>query len=336
MLPTYPDFLITVKSRIQQAQYEALKAVNLQLIELYWDIGRMIVDKQDQEGWGRSVVEQLAKDLQAEFPGVGGFSSANLWRMRTFYITYQDNVNLAPLVREIGWSHNVVIMEKCKDDLQREFYLKMTRKFGWTKSVLMQQIAANAYEKYLLNQTNFDKTLPAKSERNASLAVKDEYMFGFLNLAPEHKESELEKAIVHNIRKFLLEMGGYYTFVGNQYRMEVGGQEFFIDLLLYHRKLRSLIALELKIGEFKPEYAGKMQFYLAVLNDKVRLPDENPSIGIIICQTKNRTIVEYALKNTDQPIGVSSYTVQDELPQEFKNLLPSPEEIRERIKSIDI
>jgi predicted nuclease of restriction endonuclease-like (RecB) superfamily len=336
MLPTYNEFLGTVKSRVRQAQYEALKAVNVQLIELYWDIGRMIVDKQSIEGWGKSVVEQLSKDLQAEFPGTGGFSSANLWRMRTFYTAYQDKANLAPLVREIGWSHNIVIMEKCKDDLQREFYLKMTRRFGWTKSVLIQQISGNIYEKYLLNQTNFNKALPANVEHDASLAVKDEYLFGFLELAPEHKESELESAIVQNIRKFLLEMGGYYTFVGNQYRMEVGGQEYFIDLLLYHRKLRSLIALELKIGEFKPEYAGKMQFYLAALNDKVRLPEENPSIGIIICQTKNRTIVEYALKNTDQPIGVSSYTVQDELPKEFKNLLPSPEEIRERIQSIDI
>lgn len=336
MQPTYTTFLSTIKTRIRQAQYDALRVVNQQLIKLYWDMGQLIVEKQETEGWGKSVVDQLSQDLQAEFPGISGFSAANLWRMRMFYLTYRDDSNLAPLVREIAWSHNVLIFEKCKDALQREFYLKMTRKFGWTKSVLANQLAGQSYEKYLLNQTNFDQTLPEAYQQQAKLVVKDEYTFGFLELAQEHSEAELENGIVRNIRKFLLEMGGYYSFVGNQFRMEVGGQEYFIDLLLYHRKLRALIAIELKIGEFKPEYAGKMQFYLAVLNDTVKLPDENPSIGIIVCQTKNRTIVEYALKTTDQPIGVSAYTIQDELPQEFRHLLPSAQEIQERLKGLSL
>jgi predicted nuclease of restriction endonuclease-like (RecB) superfamily len=336
MQPTYADFLTTIKTRIQQAQYDALKVVNQQLIGLYWDMGRMIVEKQETEGWGKSVVEQLSKDLQAEFPGISGFSARNIWNMRLFYLTYRDNSILQPLVAEIAWSHNVLILEKCKDDLQREFYLKMARKFGWTKNVLANQLAGQAYEKYLLNQTNFDQTVSETYRQQAKLAVKDEYTFGFLELATSHSESELENAIIRNIRRFLLEMGGYYAFLGNQYRLEAGGQEYFIDLLLFHRKLRCLVALELKIGEFKPEYAGKMQFYLAVLNDTVKLPDENASIGIIICQHKNRTIVEYALKTTDQPIGVSAYTFQEELPQEFQHLLPSPEEIRDRLQVLDL
>ena len=228
----------------------------------------------------------------------------------------------------------MLILEKCKDVLQREFYLKMTRKFGWTKSVLANQLAGQSHEKYLLNQTNFDQTLPEQYQ--AKLAVKDEYTFGFLELAEDHTEAGLENGIVRNNRKFLLEMGGYYSFSGNQFRMEVGEQKYFIDLLLYHCKLRCLIAMELKIREFKPEYAGKMQFYLAVLNDSVKLPDENPSIGIIVCQTRNRTIVEYALKTTDQPIGILAYTIQEELPQEFRHLLPSAEEIQERLKALSL
>ena len=336
MQPAYTNFLSTIKSRIRQAQYDALRVVNQQLIKLYWDMGQMIVEKQETDGWGKSVVDQLSADLQAEFPGISGFSARNIWNMRLFYLTYKDDLFLQPMVAEIAWSHNLLIVEKCKDALQREFYLKMTQKFGWTKNVLANQLAGQAYEKYLLNQTNFEQTLPESYQQQAKLAVKDEYTFGFLELANEHSEAELETAIVQNIRKFLLEMGGYYTFVGNQFRMEVGGQEYFIDLLLYHRKLRCLVALELKIGEFKPEYAGKMQFYLAVLNDTVKLPDEQASIGIIVCQHKNRTIVEYALKTTDQPIGVSAYSIQEELPQEFKHLLPSADEIRERLQHLNL
>ena len=203
-------------------------------------------------------------------------------------------------------------------------------------NVLALQISNRSYEKYLLNQTNFEKTLPEKYRNQAKLAVRDEYSFGFLELADQHAEHELEEALVSNIRKFLLEMGGYYAFLGNQYRIEVEGEEYFIDLLLYHRKLRCLVALELKVGEFKPEYAGKMQFYLSLLNDKVKLEEENPSIGIIICRTKKRLVVEYALKDSNQPIGVSSYTIQDELPKALEKLLPSPEEILRKLQALDL
>jgi predicted nuclease of restriction endonuclease-like (RecB) superfamily len=279
-------------------------------------------------------VETLARDLQNEFPGIQGFSSANLWRMRNFFLAYHDNEKLAPLVREISWTKNVIIMERCKDLLQREFYLKMTKKFGWTKDVLINQLGAGAFERFMMNQTNFDKAVPAKYRHQAKLAVKDEYTFDFLELAEEHSEKELERSLVDNVRKFLVEMGGFFTFVGNQYRLEIDGSEFFIDLLLYHRQLRCLVAIELKIGAFKPEYAGKMQFYLSALNDTVRLSEENPSIGIILCKEKSRTFVEYALQDSNKPIGVSTYSFSTKLPRNLKKYLPSPEEMIKRLEGL--
>ena len=327
----YMAFVKEIKEKIHRAQYQAMKAVNLELINLNWEIGQSIVAKQDQFGWGKAVVESLSKDLQREFPGMQGFSSQNLWRMRKFYLTYSSNEKLAPMVREISWSHNIIVMEKCKDDLEREFYLRMTKKYGWTRDILIHQIESGSYKSYLINQTNFDKALAKKYRYQANLAVRDSYNFDFLELSREYDERELELGIIKNIRSFLLEMGGDFTFIGNQYKLDVEGEEFFIDLLLYHRKLKSLVAIELKVTEFKPEYTGQMQFYLAVLDDKVRQKGENPSIGIIICKTKQRTIVEYALKSTRSPVGVSDYTVSKTLPKDLKGLFPSPGDI---IKSL--
>jgi predicted nuclease of restriction endonuclease-like (RecB) superfamily len=316
-----------VKQRIRSAQYEALKAVNREMINLYWDIGQMIFIKQQNYNWGKSVVEQLSKDLQTEFPGISGFSARNIWNMRSFYVTYSQNEKLQPLVAEIGWTHNIVILEKCKDDLEREFYMKMTRKFGWTKNVLIHQIENQTYEKTLLNQTNFDQNISSEIRNQLKLAVKDEYTFDFLELADEHSERQLEQAILAKVKPFLQEMGGIFTFVDSQYRLEVDDEEYFIDILLYHRCLKCLVAIELKIGKFLPEYVGKMQFYLSVLDDKVKLADENPSIGIILCKSKQRTIVEYALKDSNKPIGVATYQIVSQLPQELKNQLPDPEQV---------
>ncbi len=201
--------------------------------------------------------------------------------MRSFYLEYSQNEKLQPMVAEISWTHNLIIMQKCKDDLERGFYIRMTRKFGWTKNVLIHQIENQSYEKTLLNQTNFDKSVSENIRSQAKLAVKDEYTFDFLELADEHNERQLEQAILSAVEPFLQEMGGMFAFVGSQYRLEVGDKEYFIDLLLFHRRLKCLVAIELKIGEFLPEYVGKMQFYLAALDDLVRLPEENPPIGII-------------------------------------------------------
>ena len=327
---TQKDFITEIKQKIRQAQYEAMKTVNVQLINLYWEIGKSIAERQ-AESWGKSIVPTLSKELQAEFPGTTGFSEGNLWLMAQFYTEYHAVENLVPLVREISWSKHVSILKKCKDNYEREFYIRSTRKFGWTKNVLIHHIENKSYEKYLLNQTNFNETLPEKMKNQAILAVKDEYNFSLLGLADEHSENELETALVNNIRRFLLEMGGLFTFVGNQFRIEIADKEYFIDLLLYHRHLQCLVAIELKIGEFQPEYKGKMEFYLAVLNDKVKLPNENDAIGIIICKEKNRTIVEYSLKTSALPIGVATYTTSGILPENYQKLLPTGEEIGEKL-----
>lgn len=325
--PEYAVLLGQVKERVRSAQFAALRAVNRELISLYWDIGRLIVERQAGKTWGRSVVQKLAGDLQAEFPGMPGFSASNLWRAKLFYETYAPSEKLAPLVREIAWSQNLIVLQRCKDSLEREFYLRMTAKFGWTKAVLIHQIENQSYEKTLLGQTNFDGTVAPELRAQARLAVTDEYTFEFLELGAEHSERELERALIGRVELFLRTMGGMFAFVGSQFRLEVEGDEFFIDLLLYHRGLRCLVALDLKIGKFEPEFVGKMQFYLAALDAQVRVEGEQASIGIILCKEKNRTVVEYALHDARKPIGVATYRTMRRLPRELKGQLPTPEDI---------
>lgn len=324
------SFIADIKQKVRQAQYDALKVVNTQLINLYWEIGKSISEKQS-ENWGKAVVPMLSKELQKEFPGIGGFSEGNLWLMAQFFNEYHIVEFLVPLVREISWSKHTSILKKCKNNQERQFYILSTKKFGWSKNVLIHQIENKTFEKYLLNQTNFENTLSENIKNQAYLAVKDEYTFDFLNLADEHSESELEQALIQNIRSFLIELGHQFTFVGNQYKVCVNDHEYFIDLLLYHRQLRCLVAIELKIGEFIPEYKGKMEFYLAILNDQIKLEHENEAIGIIICKNKDRTIVEYSLKTSKSPIGVATYKTSNLLPKEYQNLLPSNIEIEEKI-----
>jgi len=239
------------------------------------------------------------------------------------------------MVRLIGWSHNVVIFEKCKDDLEREFYIRMTKAHGWTKNVLIHQIENQTYQKTLTSQTNFDQTLPAAMQSQLALALKDEYLFDFLELGDEYSERQLETAILARVEPFLQQMGGVFAFLGSQYRLQVSDQEYYLDLLLYHRRLKCLVALELKIGAFLPEYVGKMQFYLAVLDDTVRMPEENPSIGILLCKSKDRTIVEYALRESNKPIGVSTYQMVSSLPAEYAGQLPTPEQISLLLGDVD-
>lgn len=330
----YGSLLLEVKERIRAAQYQALRAVNRELIGLYWDIGRLIVERQAGDTWGKSIVQQLSGDLQKEFPGISGFSASNLWRMKSFFEAYAGSEKLAHLVREIGWSHNLVILQRCSDPLEREFYVRMTHKFGWSRSVLVHQIENQSYEKTLLGQTNFDLALTPELQAQARLAVRDEYTFDFLELSAEHSERELERALIGRVEEFLRAMGGIFAFVGSQFRLEVEDREYFIDLLLFHRRLRCLVAVELKIGEFQPEFVGKMQFYLTALDRQVREEGENPSIGIILCKEKNRTIVEYALHSVNSPIGVATYKVVRQLPEELKGELPGPEEIARLLEGV--
>ena len=330
--PEYLNFKNEITARIRSAQYEALKAVNKEIIALYWEVGKRITEQQTALGWGKSVVENLSRDIQKEFPGIQGFGVRNMWDMARFYAEYQSNEILQPLVAEISWSKHIVILAKCKETRQRQFYILATKKYGWTKDVLINKIEAKTYENYLLGQSNFDITLPDSIKNQAILALKDEYTFDLIGLAEEHSEYELEQAIIKNIRAFLMEFGTDFSFIGNQYRLEVDGKEYFIDLLLYNRRLQAMIAIELKIGEFQPEYKGKMEFYLNILNDTVKLPHENPAIGIIICKSKSRMIVEYALKSSNMPIGVATYSLSSELPEAYKKLLPTSEEIAKKIE----
>jgi predicted nuclease of restriction endonuclease-like (RecB) superfamily len=318
------QFISEIKERVRRAQYDALKKVNIELINLYWELGKAISEKQTI-GWGKAIVPTLAKELQKEFPKMTGLSTTNLWYMVQFYNVYSQDVNLQPLVGEISWSKHLVILSKCKNVQEREFYTLATKKFGWTKDVLIHQVENKTFEKYLLNQTNFDAVLSESVKKQAVLAVKDNFTFDFIDLNDEHSESELEQALINNIRQFLLEMGPDFTFVGSQYRLYVEDKVYKIDLLLYHRRLQSLVAVDLKIGEFEPEHKGKMEFYLSVLNDTIKLPHENPAIGIIICKSKNRTVVEYALKTAMLPIGVATYNLTNTLPEEYQSLLPSTE-----------
>lgn len=329
----YGDFLNEIKRQIRQRQYQALRAANTELLALYWWLGESISRRQTDQGWGKAVVESLARDLQLEFPGRNGFSAQNLWLMRQFYREYCDKPKLQPLVGEISWAKNLLIMARCKDDLEREFYLRATARFGWTKNVLQHQLDNQSYRQYLAGQTNFDAAVPETIRAQALLAVKDHYTFDFLGLADEHSERELEQALVRHLRAFLTEMGESFTFVANQYRLEVDGKDYFIDLLLFHRRLRCLVAIELKVGAFKPEHKGQIEFYLDQLDQHHRFEGENPPIGIVICRDKTRTVVEYALRNMNRPLGIATYTVTPQLPADYRNDLPSPEQIAARLQA---
>ena len=330
--PGYGDFLAEIKSQIRQRQFQALRAANRELLALYWWLGENISQRQAALGWGKGVVENLARDLQVEFPGRNGFSAQNLWLMRQFFNEYSDKLKLQSLIGQISWAKNLLVMARCKDDLEREFYLRATARFGWTTNVLRHQIDNHSYAQYLNGQTNFDVAVPDTIKAQALLAVKDHYTFDFLGLAEEHSERELEQALVRNLRGFLSEMGGAFTFVGNQYRLEVDGKEYFIDLLLFHRRLRCLVAIELKIGDFKPEHKGQIEFYLDTLDQQHRLEGENPPIGIVICRGKTKTMVEYALRTMTRPLGIATYTVTPQLPASYRNDLPSPEQIAARLQ----
>jgi len=331
----YAALLAEVKERVRSAQYAALKAVNKELVTLYWDIGRLIASRQADAAHGAAIAEQLAADLRQEYPGVSGYSRRNVFYMREFYLAYRASPKVQPLVAQIGWTQNLIILQRCKVPLEREFYIRMTKKFGWTKNVLIHQVENQSYEKTLLGQTNFDRAVTPAIRAQAKLAVRDEYTFDFLELGDEHSERELERALIARIEHFLRAMGGMFAFVGSQFRLEVDGEEFFIDLLLFHRRLKSLVAIELKIGKFQPEFVGKMQFYLTALDRQVREADENPSIGIILCKEKNRTVVEYALYDARKPIGVATYRTVKHLPKELKGMLPAPEEIAKLLEATE-
>lgn len=323
----YTELLEDLKTRIRTAQVRAGLAVNRELVLLYWEVGRRILDSQRNEGWGAKVVERLAQDLRHEFPEMKGLSRANLLYMRALADAYPDRSFVQQLVGQIPWGHNVRILDRVKNPAEREWYIRQTVQHGWSRNVLVHQIESGLYKRQGKAVTNFDRTLPAPQSDLARQVLKDPYVFDFLSIGEEAKERDLEKALLEQIRSFLLELGVGFAFVGSQYHLEVGGEDFYIDLLFYHLRLRCFVVIELKVGEFQPEYAGKMNFYLSAVDDLLRHKDDHPSIGIILCKAKNKVIAEYALRDTRKPIGVSGYKLTETLPKSLKGELPSIKEL---------
>ena len=327
----YSEFLASLKRRVQKARLKATLSVNRELILLYWEIGQMILKRQRKEGWGAKVIDRLAHDLRKEFPDMKGFSARNLKYMRSFAEAYPDKKFVQQAAAQIPWFHHCILLDKVKDHAERLWYIQQTTLHGWSRNVLVHQIESGLYHRKGKAITNFDKTLPSPQSDLAQETLKDPYMFDFLGLTDDIRERELEKELIARLRDFLLELGSGFAFVGSQVHLEVGGEDFYLDLLFYHLKLRSYVIIDLKTGSFKPEYAGKMNFYLATVDDLLRHPDDNPSIGIILCKSKNKVIVEYALKDTSRPIGVSAYRLTRTLPEELKTTLPSVEELEKEL-----
>src|SRR3989339_1093169 len=330
----YIKFLNEIKDKITSARNKAAYYLNKELIKVYFEIGKTIVDKQKQYRWGKSVLEKLAKDLQREFNAKRGYSAQNLWYMRQFYLEYCGNLKLQQLVGEIPWSHNILIFSKIKDKEIREYYLKAAIKYGWTRNVLLNQIKANAYNLYLKNpkQHNFHRALPVHVAEQANEAVKDIYSLDFLGITKPVLERELEQRLIERIKYFILELGVGFAFVGNQHKLVLGKNEYFIDLLFFNRRLKCLVAIELKTGKFEPEYSGKMDFYLNLLNDQAKFEGENPPIGIVLCAEKDKVVVEYALRGVKNPIGISQYHLTAKLPKNLKGILPSGQQLEAQIK----
>jgi predicted nuclease of restriction endonuclease-like (RecB) superfamily len=296
-----------------------------------------IVEKQETSDWGKSVVEQLSLDLRKEFPDMTGFSARNLWDMRRFYDSYKNSPKLRQLVAEIPWGHNLVILNSLKNPKEREWYLQQTSENGWSRAVLTNQIETKLYQRQVETEkvSNFQKTLPPLQSDLVEQTLKDPYIFDFLTLDKKAKEKDLERGLLEKIKNFLLELGAGFAFVGSQFHIEVEEDDFYIDLLFYHYYLRCFVAIDLKMTKFKPEYAGKMNFYLSALDDLVRHKDDQPSIGIILCKSKKKTVAEYALRDMTKPIGVSEYRTNNELESKLAKNLPNLEELERLIKEED-
>jgi predicted nuclease of restriction endonuclease-like (RecB) superfamily len=335
----YARTLLYLKKQIQEAQTRAILAVNRELIRLYWLIGKTIVEQQEKNNWGTKAVETLAQDLQNTFPGIGGFSRASVFKMRAFYMAYEKVSQAVRQFEElpifnVPWGHNVILITKLKDHDQRLWYAQKAIEHGWSRSMLELWIESDLYKRQGKAITNFKSTLPVPDSDMAQQTLKDPYLFNFLTLHEDHLERDVEQGLVAHIQKFLLELGEGFAFIGRQYHLEISGNDYYIDLLFYHLKLRCYVVVELKNTEFKPEYAGKLNFYLSAVDDLLRHPDDKPTIGLLLCKTKDNFTAEYALRNISSPIGVSQYTIKltDKLSKELKSSLPTIEEIEAELE----
>ena len=330
----YKKFITSLKAKIRSAQIKGAIAVNKELIKLYWEIGRDIVEKQKQGGWGSKVLEKVAKDLQNEFPGIEGFSRRNMFIMRAFYQAYEKvqqavaQLDNLPIFF-IPWGHNALILEKTKDTAERLWYASKVIEYGWSRSMLTIWIENDLYRREGKAITNFKAALPAPQSDLAEQSLKDPYLFDFLTLHKEHLEKDLENGLVQHIQKFLIELGQGFAFVGQQYPITAGKQDMYIDLLFYHLKLRCYVIVELKGGKFDSRDAGQMSAYLSAVDDQLRHEDDRPSIGIILCKTKDNVFAEYVLRNFNRPIGIAEFELKlgEKLPEDLKASLPTVEEI---------
>lgn len=328
----YLLILSGLKSKIRNAQIKAALSVNKELISLYWEIGKIISQKQKEGGYGDSIVEMLAGDLSKEFPQMKGFSRTNLFNIRQWYLFYaESDTKVQQLVGQLPWGHNIVIINRIKDPDEAVFYLNETIKNNWSRNVLVHHIELNLFQRKGKLSHNFELVLPKPQSDLAVQTLKDTYIFDFLTISEEAQEKEIENELIKNVTKFLLELGAGFSYVGKQVHLEIGNDDFYIDLLFFHLKLRCFIVIELKAGVFKPEYAGKINFYLNAVDNMLKHPSDNPSIGLILCKKKNKVVAEYALKNIARPIGVSEYKLTKLISDKLKSNLPSIEEIEKEL-----
>lgn len=332
---TYAALLESIKERIHLARVRASLAVNRELVLLYWEIGNEITRRQRVEGWGTKVIDTLGRDLKRSFPDMRGLSVRNLKYMKAFADAWPDEPIVQQLVAQLPWGHNVRLLDKVDSPEERLWYVRGVIENGWSRNVLALHIEGNLYRRQGKALTNFQRTLPSPQSDLAQQLLKDPYNFDFLTLTEDAHEREVETGLVEHIQKFLVELGIGFAFVGRQYGIEVAGKDYRLDLLFYHLKLRCFVVIELKGGEFKPEYAGKMNFYLAAVDDTLKHADDQPSIGLILCKTKTQIEVEYALRGTTTPMGIAEFTHLVKLPDEFKGTLPTIEEIEAELGSSD-
>ena len=327
----YADWLADLKGRIHTAQQRATLAVNRELVLLYWQIGRDILQRQAAQGWGAKVIERLAQDLRVAFPEMKGFSRANLMYMRAFAQAWPDAEIVQQAVGQLPWGHNLVLLTQLKDPALRLAYAQSAVAHGWSRNVLNIHIETRRLERSGQAITNFEASLPQPQSDLARESLKDPYRFDFLGLSDEAHEREIEGALVKHVTEFLLELGAGFAFVGRQVLLDVGGDDFFIDLLFYHLKLRCYVVIELKAGKFKPEHLGQLGFYLTAVDAQVKHPDDGPTIGLLLCKSRNKVVAEYALRDTAQPLGVAEYKLLESLPAELKTNLPSIAQIEREL-----
>ena len=331
----YADWLADLKGRIHAAQQRATLAVNGELVLLYWQIGRDILARQSAQGWGAKVIDRLAHDLRAAFPDMKGFSPRNLKYMRAFAEAWPDVQFVQQAAAQLPWFHLCTLLDKLKTREERDWYLAQTVKHNWSRNILGMQIETRLLERSGKAVTNFEFSLPKPQSDLARQSLKDPYRFDFLGLTDKAQEREVENALVKHVTEFLLELGAGFAFVGRQVLLDVGGDEFFIDLLFYHLKLRCYVVIELKAGKFKPEHLGQLGFYLTAVDAQVKHPQDGPTIGLLLCKSKNKVVAEYALRNNAQPLGVAEYKLLESLPTELQTSLPSIEQIERELAGSD-